>query len=198
MNKFQISGVSVFPKRENQTRKKNGPHERMYFNTAVCWILPLESDSMATVSNVEYFFLSYVPSVLSNQSVSVAVIFVDPSGTENGVCTISLQNDWQRKVLNLDHDADVEMLGALFKEISDRLLSTDRRAIISQLEEDLFSNVIQVSQRRTCSKDLAREADPMSWMPLVSTRVVVRSVKVSRFDDDHKQMLSIINCLGSA
>ncbi|MGB2602251.1 MAG: bacteriohemerythrin [Candidatus Sulfotelmatobacter sp.] len=153
---------------------------------------------MANVSNVEYFSLNYVPRALSNKSVSVAVIFVDPSWTEGGVCTMSVQNDWQKKVLNIDHDADVEMLEALLKEIGNRLLpKIDRHAVISQLEDSL-SNIIQVSPRRTCSKDLAREAVVMSWMPLASHLGEVRSVKVARFDDDHKEMLSIIGGFYSA
>jgi hypothetical protein len=105
---------------------------------------------MAASSNVEYFFLHYVPNVLSDKHVLIAAIFIDPSDLEDGICTMSFAEDWQTEVRHLDANSDLKMLASLLKEIKDRLLSKEARADMIRQMEDSFSNVVQVSQRRKC------------------------------------------------
>lgn len=103
---------------------------------------------MTTSSNVEYFFLQYVPNALSSESVSIAAIFIDPTDLDQGICRVSLAGDWQTKVWHLDPDADVEMLEAVLTEVRDRLLSPTQRSDMIRELEDSFSNSLQISQRR--------------------------------------------------
>jgi Protein of unknown function (DUF3037) len=105
---------------------------------------------MAGSCNVEYFFLLYVPNVVSGESIAIAAILIDSTDLENGICTMSFAADWQARVRVFDPDSDLEMLRALLTEIKDRLLSRDERAEMIRQMEDSFSNVIQVSQRRKC------------------------------------------------
>ncbi|HEY6765277.1 MAG TPA: DUF3037 domain-containing protein [Candidatus Sulfotelmatobacter sp.] len=102
-----------------------------------------------TESNyVEYCLLHYVPNVVDNRSALVAALVFDCSEREGGICSLTLDSNWQNKVRAVDPEADVEMLAALFTDIRDRLSSeTQRSEMIHQLE-DSFSNLIQLSQRR--------------------------------------------------
>jgi hypothetical protein len=105
---------------------------------------------MTTSGNLEYCLLQYLPNLLSDKSVSIAALFIESSDLENGFCTLSLAAEWRTKVRLLDPDADLEMLGALLREIRDRLCSPGERSeVINQLEHS-FSNVIQVSRRQQC------------------------------------------------
>ena len=105
---------------------------------------------MTTSRNVEYFFLQYVPNIVSGESVSIAAIFIDPTDLDQGICRVCPAEDWQTKVRSLDPYADVEMLDAVLTEIRDRLLSHTRRSDMIRELEDSFSNSLQISQRRKC------------------------------------------------
>jgi Protein of unknown function (DUF3037) len=106
---------------------------------------------MTTSTNVEYFLLRYVPTVLSEKTVSIAAIFIASGGPESGICTMIYAADWRAKVRVLDPDADLEMLAALLSEIRDQLFSPSQRSDMIHQLEDSFSNVIQVSQKRECA-----------------------------------------------
>lgn len=99
---------------------------------------------------LEYFLLRYLPTVTGLESVPIAAIFLDPSGTENGICTMRFSANWQKSVLILDPDGDLEILEALLSEIRDRLLRPSERSEILRQLEDSFSNVVQVSERQPC------------------------------------------------
>jgi hypothetical protein len=105
---------------------------------------------MTTSDDVEYFFLQYVPNVVSGESVSIAAIFIEPTDPDQGICRFSLAEDWQTKVRCFDPDADVEMLEITLREIRDRLLSTIEHSDMLRELEDSFSNTLQISQRRKC------------------------------------------------
>jgi len=108
---------------------------------------------MTERAHVEYFFLRYVPNVLSDIGVNLAAIFVDSVNPENGICTMAFAPDWESRVCSLDPDADIGMLVSLLKEIRERLLvKSESSAMIHQME-DSFSNVIQISERRECPVD---------------------------------------------
>ena len=105
---------------------------------------------MTASCNVEYCILEYVSNVVSSAQIPIAVIFIDSTDMQNGICTMTFAADWQTNIRRLDPDSDLEMLVALLTEIRDRLLSSlDRSDMIRQME-DSFSNVIQVSQRQKC------------------------------------------------
>jgi hypothetical protein len=109
-----------------------------------------EQNGMTESSNIEYCFLRYVPKVDSDMGVDIAVIFIDATDLENGICTVRVAADWQTKVRSIDQEGDLEMLSALLTEISDRLLSESERADMIHQLEDSFSNSVRVSQRRKC------------------------------------------------
>jgi Protein of unknown function (DUF3037) len=112
---------------------------------------------MTTSSNIEYFFLEYVPNILSGDSVVIAVIFIDSTGLNQGMCVMTCATDWQIKVRCLDANADIEMLGAMLTETRNRLLSkVECSDMIGDLEES-FSNLVQISQRRKCPVASSRE-----------------------------------------
>ena len=52
---------------------------------------------MTTSSNVEYFFLQYVPNVVSGEGVSMAAVFIDPTDLDQGICRVCVAGDWQTK-----------------------------------------------------------------------------------------------------
>lgn len=100
--------------------------------------------------SLECCSLLYVPNMLCNKSISVAVIFIDPVDIENGICTMAFATGWKRRVRKYDSYADLKMLDALLSEVRDRLLTKNQRLdMIYQLDHS-FSNVIQVSQRQKC------------------------------------------------
>ena len=105
---------------------------------------------MTSSSNIEFVFLLYVPNVLSGRSVAIAAIFVDFDDLEEGICTMSVAEDWQTQVRRLDPDSDVEMLEALLTDIKHRLSSKDERPNMVRQMEDSFSNVVQISPRQKC------------------------------------------------
>jgi hypothetical protein len=113
---------------------------------------------MSESGSVEYCFLRYVPNVVSGMSVAIAVILVDPSGPEKGICGMILAPNWQSEVQLIDPECDLQVLEALLTEIRDRLVSECHRADMLRQIEDSFANVIQVSQRRKCPTTLRPEA----------------------------------------
>jgi Protein of unknown function (DUF3037) len=72
---------------------------------------------MSAPSNVEYFVLRYVPNILSDEGISIAAVFIDPTDLDQGICLMSFASDWQAKVRSSSPDADVEMLEAILTEI---------------------------------------------------------------------------------
>ena len=102
-----------------------------------------------TLSNcIEYCLVHYVPNAVDDGSALVAVVLFDCGDGEDGICTLTLDSNWQNKVRAVDPEADVEMVTALFTEIRDRLSSKVQRSEMIHQLEDSFSNVIQLSQRR--------------------------------------------------
>jgi hypothetical protein len=130
---------------------------------------------MIRATNREYYFLRYMPNVIDNKSVSIAAIFIDSDDTKKDeCCTVSFTDDWQAKVLQLDPNADVEMLEALLGEMQDRLSCEGTRSEMIRLMEDSFSNVLQLSQRRICPIVPGSSADktvPLRFRQVTSVKV---------------------------
>src|ERR1700685_1801955 len=104
---------------------------------------------MAMSSNLEYCVLRYAPNVIRREGVSIAAIFIDTSDPPNEVCAISFAADWRDRVRLIDQDSDLEMIEAMVAEIRDRLRSQTHCDLLHQME-DLFSNTIQLSERKKC------------------------------------------------
>jgi len=96
---------------------------------------------------VEFFYVQYVPNVVGDERICIAAVTIDP----DGICTMALVADWQTRVRCFDPDSDLTVLGALLREIQMRLLVPGERSEMIRQMEDSFSNVIQVSERRSCS-----------------------------------------------
>lgn len=105
---------------------------------------------MTKSSGVEYCFLQYVPNIVRDKRVSIAVVFIEPNNHEGGICMMIVAPNWRIKARLLDADVDLEMLEALLTEIRDRLLSKQQRSEMIRQMEDSFSNVVQVSPRQKC------------------------------------------------
>ncbi len=103
---------------------------------------------MAEPDKVEYFVLLYVPNVVSDRSIPLAVIFTDPSNVQEGICAMRVAAAWQTTVRLVDPYSDVQMIEALLSEIRDRLLSKLLHSDMIRQLEDSFSNLVQVSERR--------------------------------------------------
>jgi adenylate cyclase len=105
---------------------------------------------MISSNNAEFVFLRYVPNMLSDKYVSIAAVVIDFNNLEEGVCTMSVAEDWQTQVRLLDPESDLEMAEALLTDIRRRLSSKDERPAMIRQMEDSFSNVVQVSSRQKC------------------------------------------------
>jgi hypothetical protein len=102
---------------------------------------------MAT-NRIEYRTVRYVPNVISNESLSLAVIFTDACDLQGGVCTMIVAALWPTKVQQIDPDCDLKMIEALLSEIQERLLSTSERVDMIRQLDDSFSNLLQVSDKQ--------------------------------------------------
>jgi len=110
---------------------------------------------MTAPSNVEYFFLHYLPNLIGDRSVSIAAVLLDSNDLDNGICTMFFAADWQRRVRLVDPNSDLKMLEAMLEEIRDRLRSPEQRVDMIEQMEGSFSNVIRVSERRRCSLEVS-------------------------------------------
>jgi hypothetical protein len=106
---------------------------------------------------VECCFLEYVPSALADLSFSIAVIFIDHSAPDTGLCSMSVRMDWRVKLRLIDPYCDLQMLEALLKEIEVRLRSKGHRMEVLRQMEDSFSNILQLSKWRKCPATILRE-----------------------------------------
>jgi len=104
---------------------------------------------ISELNSFEYWFLNYVPSVLSEEKVAIALIAFDSA---KQTYTMSIASDWRKRVLALDEGSDLELLGMSLKDVRSRL-AADPVMTMNQLE-DSFSNTIQISERQTAEVDL--------------------------------------------
>src|SRR5579863_3908916 len=124
---------------------------------------------MAAKRQLEFFLLRYVPDAVKDEFVNIGLVMVEPGANGSGFADVRFTRDW-RRVRCLDPQADVEMLGALEREIRGQL-GGDRATLLRRLE-DSFSNVIQISQTKGCvAEDPAREIEAIARMYLEAARV---------------------------
>ena len=95
----------------------------------------------------EFFLLRYVPDAVKDEFVNLGVVLFEPgeAGGQAAFADVRFTRDW-RRVRCLDPDADVEMLEALEREISERLAEGGRsREWLLNRMEDSFSNAIRLT-----------------------------------------------------
>jgi hypothetical protein len=134
-------------------------------------------------NSFEYRLINYVPSILSDEKVSIAAVIFDSSNRDGQKCILRVAPDWRRRVRDLDQDSDLEMLDSFLKEIWTRLIS-DPIEVMAQLEESL-SNTIQISELRKS------QVDPMPSNIEASAATISRqenAVAVTSVDSDKPLM----------
>jgi hypothetical protein len=127
------------------------------------------AELMGDLRQLEFFLLRYVPDAVKNEFVNIGVVMVEHGGS--GFAEVRFTRDW-RRVQCLDPQADVEMLGALEREIRGQLASTQDREMLLRRLEDSFSNVIQISPAKGClAEDPVREIESMASIYLEAAKV---------------------------
>lgn len=102
---------------------------------------------MKETRRLKFAVLQYAPSVLSNRFVNIAVLCYEvDTGTFGDA---EFLGGWE-PALQLDPDADVEMLDALKNEIQSGWLDVEKRGMLLRVLLDAFSNSVQISQEYTC------------------------------------------------
>jgi hypothetical protein len=119
---------------------------------------------------LEFFLLRYVPDAVKDEFVNIGLVMVEAGGG-GGFAEVRFARDW-RRVRCLDPQADLEMLGAMEREIRGQLVQVqDREALLKRLQ-DSFSNVIQLSAAKGCvAQDPVAEIDAMARLYLETARV---------------------------
>jgi SOS regulatory protein LexA len=109
------------------------------------------------VSEFECFLLRYVPNVVTGEFVNIGLVMWE--GVDDGEPRVEVrfQQDWGR-VLQIDPNADVEVLTATCTEIALLLRQAPDRAMVRRKLESSLSNVVQLSESfRIRTDDAAHE-----------------------------------------
>lgn len=118
---------------------------------------------MTEKRQLEFFLLQYVPKVVTEEFVNIAVVMLEPTIDSQGFADVRFAENWKH-VKSLDPGADIEMLDALKCEICQQIRDVARREELLKLLEDSFSNVVQVSPRKGCLAD-----DPHKELALLAS-----------------------------
>jgi hypothetical protein len=95
--------------------------------------------------------IDYLPNILSDEKVSIAMIIIDSSHLDGQRCILGVAPDWRQRVRDHDENADLEMLDSLLRDLRTKLLA-DPIKMMAQLEDSL-SNTIQISEVRKLQVD---------------------------------------------
>jgi hypothetical protein len=106
----------------------------------------------ATVRELQFFTIRYVPDIVTGDFVNIGVVLFDPSG---GFCGVRFMNDWG-KLQGFDPDVDIQMLEAMSRDIEAEFRSGRGEEILKTME-DSFSNAVQLSPRMILSANKPRE-----------------------------------------
>jgi hypothetical protein len=118
---------------------------------------------MTEKRQLEFFVLRYVPKVVTEEFVNIAVVMLEPTIDSRGFAAVLFVESWKR-VKSLDPGADIEMLDAFKQEVSEQLQDVTHREELLRLLEDSFSNVVQLSARKGCLAD-----DPHKELALLAS-----------------------------
>jgi len=97
---------------------------------------------------IEFFVLSYVPQVVSDEKYNLALIALERRDERTCSTDARFISD-TKALLNFDPNADIDMVSALFDEIKEKLRRPEDAEDFLQTMLDSFSNVIQISDRKT-------------------------------------------------
>jgi hypothetical protein len=118
---------------------------------------------MTEKRQLEFFLLRYVPKVVTEEFVNIAVVILEPAIDSQGFADVRFAENW-KLVKSLDPGADIEMLDALKYEVGKQIQDVARREQFLRLLEDSFSNVVRVSPRKGCLAD-----DPHQELALLAS-----------------------------
>ena len=118
---------------------------------------------MTEKRQLEFFLVRYVPKVVTEEFVNIAVVMLEPTIDSQGFADVRFAESW-KQVKSLDPGADIEMLDALKQEFREQLQDVAQRGALLRLLEDSFSNVVQLSPRKGCLAD-----DPHKELALLAS-----------------------------
>lgn len=111
----------------------------------------------------EFFLLRYVPDAVREEFVNFGLIVIEKDARDVGFEGARFAKGWER-ILCLDPQADVEMLGGLEREIRGQLSVLKDRSVLLKWLQDSASNLVQVSPSKVCSS-----MDPLQEIDLLET-----------------------------
>lgn len=120
----------------------------------------------------EFFVIRYVPDVVKDEFVNVAVVlYAGEAGSAKAFADVRLTRDWKR-VRCLDPDADTDALEALEQMVRARLEEGEAgREWLLKRMDDSFSNTIQVTPvKAVLAESPAAELEKLAEMYLERTR----------------------------
>jgi len=120
---------------------------------------------------IEYFFLQYAPDFLGNRSVDIALVLLCPATAKPELCMVRFASDWASRVRVIDPAADLDFLGALCRELQEKLDDPNQRVQILQNIDSSFSSSLRASasQERFCD-DVSSEVDALFAIHLGRSR----------------------------
>jgi len=118
---------------------------------------------MTQKRQLEFFVVRYVPKVVTDEFVNIAVVMLEPTSDPKGFMDVRFAESW-KQVKSLDPGADIEMLDALKHEVGKQIQDIAHREALLRLLEDSFSNVVQLSPRKNCLAD-----DPHEELSLLAS-----------------------------
>lgn len=117
---------------------------------------------MADLRKLEFFLLRYAPDAVKDEFVNIGIVMVEPGANGGGFAEARFTRDW-RRLLCLDPQADIEMLEALQREVSQQVMGASSHDVLLYQLQDSFSNVIQLSPMKAClAEEPAKEIETLA------------------------------------
>lgn len=127
---------------------------------------------MADKRKLEFFLLRYMPDAVKGEFVNFGLLALENGAEGASLVDVRFAKDWGR-VQCLDPQADLDVLGALEREIRQEIGQSRDRAALLRRMEDSFSNVVQISQVMPAltEKVALAEVDDVARMFLETAKV---------------------------
>jgi hypothetical protein len=121
--------------------------------------MKLPPTSMADLKQLEFYFLRYVPHLVSGQFVDIGILLFEPQTNGFAYADLRMTIDW-RRVYRLDKEVDIELLQDLEPYIRAQLRHSRDVSLLLRKFEESFANMIQLSPRNVClAPEPARELE---------------------------------------
>jgi DUF3037 family protein len=115
--------------------------------------------SVADLKQLEFYFLRYVPHLVSGQFVDIGILLFEPQPNGFAYADLRMTRDWNR-VYRLDKEVDIEVLQDLEPYIRTQLRHSRDVSLLLRKFEESFANMIQLSPRNAClAAEPARELE---------------------------------------